>query len=355
MILLQKYFAAANTNRGFVGWFDNIFNPRYLERTYIIKGGSGTGKSTLMKKIAKRAEACSYECEYFYCSSDPESLDGIIVHKKDGGSFAMLDGTAPHTVDPKYPGAADEIINLGEYWCADLLRAQRDEIVALCDKKSRFYATAYSDFSAAGTLLGYIKNEVQSALMKDKLDAASMRLLTKRMHECRIKKGKGIRRIRGLSALSCRGEVTFDSFSDVKVVLSAVDVWGSVTFLFDSLIECADKLGLSYDRAPMPLIPELTEAIRFPELSMSVVSEPCRTDMRLINMSRFVDREKLAMCDRSRIRLMKKAVAELKESGLSKLTAAKECHDSVERIYIGAMDFTRLEAAGERIIERVFM
>ncbi|MDO7203979.1 hypothetical protein Q5M85_07220 [Paraclostridium bifermentans] len=28
----------------------------------------------------------------------------------------MLDATAPHIIDPKNPGAIDEILDLGRYW-----------------------------------------------------------------------------------------------------------------------------------------------------------------------------------------------------------------------------------------------
>ncbi len=350
---MSNYFAAANTENGFVSWFSDIFDPRKLSRTYIIKGGSGTGKSTLMKKVAEKAENAGGSCEYFYCSSDPTSLDGIIITAPDGETTAMLDGTAPHLTDPKYPGAADEIVNLGEYWCSDILKAQRDEIVALTDKKARLYREAYSFFSSAGALYRSQLKEAESFLLREKLDAAVTRLLTKRMHECRVKGGKGVRRLRGLSALSTRGEAHFDSFEDVKHVCLAVDAVGTAPFLFDALIAAAERLGLSYDRAPMALIPELTEAIRFPELSMSVVSETALSDAKPINMTRFVDREALYGCDRTRRRLIGKATRELTLSGLDKLAEVNRIHSAVEKIYIGAMDFTRLETAASRLIERM--
>ena len=44
------YFAAANTYKGFESFFDEIFNTEKLERIYILKGGPGAGKSTLMQR-----------------------------------------------------------------------------------------------------------------------------------------------------------------------------------------------------------------------------------------------------------------------------------------------------------------
>lgn len=350
---LRKYFAAANTEKGFVCWFDSIFNPRAFERTYIIKGGSGTGKSTLMKAAAKRAESAGGVCEYFHCSSDPSSLDGLIINFPDGRRISMLDGTAPHTTDPKYPGAFDEIINLGRYWCDELLKADKDNIARLSDKKARFYKDAYRSLSYAGTLYRALCAEIAPIILKEKLDAACARLITKRMHECRVRSGAGAVRELALSAITAQGEAYFDSFSDSEAVYIAADVGDSTGLLFDALIETAKRYSLSYDRAPMPLIPEITEAIRFPELSMSIVRKSDRADTKTINMARFIDRDGFASLDRTRRKLIKKTCLELVTDATEKLSLAARAHADLEKIYTGAMDFSRLEEAREKILTRM--
>lgn len=105
-----RTFLAANTPNG----FKSVFEP-FLEgkTTYIIKGGPGTGKSGLMKKIAAEAVRRGEFAELIHCSSDPESLDGVYIPSRN---VAICDGTAPHTLDPKYPGAAGGIIDLGRFW-----------------------------------------------------------------------------------------------------------------------------------------------------------------------------------------------------------------------------------------------
>ena len=52
----RHYFAAANTADGFVSFFDSVFNNRNISKVYILKGGPGVGKSTIMKKAAIIAE-----------------------------------------------------------------------------------------------------------------------------------------------------------------------------------------------------------------------------------------------------------------------------------------------------------
>ena len=49
-----------------------------------------------MKKTAAVMLDHGYDVEYMHCSSDNNSLDGIVIPKI---GVAMIDGTAPHVVD----------------------------------------------------------------------------------------------------------------------------------------------------------------------------------------------------------------------------------------------------------------
>ena len=322
---------------------------------YIIKGGSGTGKSTLMKKLAAKAEEIGGVCERFYCSSDPTSLDGIIANMPNGKRIAMLDGTAPHTHDPKYPGAAEAIVDLGKYWCEDILKGQREEIITLSDKKACLFGEAYGYFGAASTLLLSSINEARGALLFDKLNAACERLLMQRMHECKVKGSAGAVSIRGLSALSTHGEVHFNSFDDAEKVCLVNDLYDTAPLLFEAMLDTALKLGLNVCRAPIPLMPEFTEALYFPELSLSIVSHTEKSDVKLLNMSRFIQRDLLSGEMRVHRRLIRKSAYELLETGLARLSEVRTVHGELEKIYIGAMDFTRLGEATRRLLETIFI
>ena len=148
----KRFFAASNTERGFLSYFSEIFRER-AERCYIIKGGPGTGKSRLMREMGTAAESSGYGVEYYYCSSDPDSLDGIFA-ERGGESFAVLDGTAPHSEDLIYPGCVDNIIDLGRFWDSHTLRERRREIVLFGDSKKKAYASAYRALSAYGLITG---------------------------------------------------------------------------------------------------------------------------------------------------------------------------------------------------------
>ena len=109
---MNKHFlASANTCKGFKNNFNSI-NISSNGFTYILKGGPGTGKSTIMKRFGKSYEDKGYDVEYFYCSSDPESLDGVFIPKKN---ISIVDGTAPHITEATVPGIKEKIINVGAF------------------------------------------------------------------------------------------------------------------------------------------------------------------------------------------------------------------------------------------------
>ena len=119
------------------------------QRLYIIKGGPGTGKSTLMRKVADEAEKNGMDSELIFCSSDPSSLDGVIIPSLD---TAIVDGTAPHLMDASLPGTKDEILNLGQFWNSDELYARRDDIELLGKRKSKAYKRVFTYLSAMGEI-----------------------------------------------------------------------------------------------------------------------------------------------------------------------------------------------------------
>ena len=43
-----------------------------------------------------------YDVELHYCSSDFDSLDAIVIEEL---KVALMDGTAPHVMEPEIPGS----------------------------------------------------------------------------------------------------------------------------------------------------------------------------------------------------------------------------------------------------------
>ncbi len=141
---VSQYFPGAITYRGYVSYWDS--NLEGLEQIYILKGGPGTGKATLIRQIAEAMTEAGHDAELLWCSSDVRSLDGVIF--RDAG-LAILDGTAPHTRDPKYPGVRDILVDLGRYWDREVLQKNRKEIISLTDENKALYQEVYDQLKKA--------------------------------------------------------------------------------------------------------------------------------------------------------------------------------------------------------------
>lgn len=88
-------FSGALTPQGQAIYYNEL--TKGIENRYILKGRAGSGKSTLMRKVASAAITKGYEVEVYYCGLDPKSIDMVVIREL---SLAILDGTAPHEVEP---------------------------------------------------------------------------------------------------------------------------------------------------------------------------------------------------------------------------------------------------------------
>lgn len=92
-----RYFLGANSPQGFYSLYDQLIKIEDAAAVYILKGGAGCGKSTLMRQVALAAEDENEQVEYILCSGDPDSLDAIVLPAQ---GVALVDGTAPHAAAP---------------------------------------------------------------------------------------------------------------------------------------------------------------------------------------------------------------------------------------------------------------
>lgn len=106
----HRYLGAASP----IGAIDFVPNITEGVKRCFLKGRAGTGKSTLLKKIAKKAEDAGFIVEIYHCGFDPQSLDMVIVRELD---FAIFDSTAPHEYFPSRDD--DEVFDTYKEFCTD--------------------------------------------------------------------------------------------------------------------------------------------------------------------------------------------------------------------------------------------
>ncbi|MBQ5389306.1 MAG: hypothetical protein IIU58_00185, partial [Clostridia bacterium] len=104
--------------------------------------------------------------EEFHCASDPDSLDAVRVIEL---GTVLLDGTAPHSIDPVLPGVDDEVIDLGHFKNRTAFAKHRGELQALFRENKAHYAAAYACLGAAYTLKKQAFTAAKTAVDMDKL------------------------------------------------------------------------------------------------------------------------------------------------------------------------------------------
>ena len=150
--LETRYFLSAMTGAGYYALHRQFLRPP--ERYFcILKGGPGVGKSTFMRRVHAALCANGEPSTLYFCSGDPDSLDSVAVPH---AGLLILDGTAPHIVDPEIPGARDSIINLGECLNEPAMRPRLPHIRACmgdhaaCSRRARACLAAAAALTEAG-------------------------------------------------------------------------------------------------------------------------------------------------------------------------------------------------------------
>ena len=91
------FYLGANSPGGFYSLYDELLRPEEARSIYILKGGPGCGKSSLMRRVGAAMEEHGLDVEYIVCSGDPDSLDAVVIPAL---KTALVDGTAPHGTAP---------------------------------------------------------------------------------------------------------------------------------------------------------------------------------------------------------------------------------------------------------------
>lgn len=350
---IKKVFPGGNTSRGFHSFYDQII-PEDAARIFIIKGGPGVGKSSFMKTIAEEFLKQGYDVEFHYCSSDNKSLDGLVIKK---ANVALLDGTAPHVVDPKNPGAVDEILNLGEYWNESGLVKDKHEIINYNRQiKMRFFS-AYRYLESAREMQDDMEVIIGEGIDQEKLNILKIKLRTELVDGVSVTNKAPVIRNLFDSAITPDGLV---DYIDTIVLGNYICYYlkdGVGTVSTDILAYLAKEYnlkGYAVELYHQPLNPERLQTLVVEGLKIAVTVNP-KMEARayqiidlntVIDQEKFEDKEELLAKDRVMYALML-------EEGIRRIRLAKLLHDEMEKSYVGNMDFAGIAELRNKVVERI--
>ena len=352
-----QYFLGANSPQGFYSLYDQLLSPETANAIYIIKGGPGCGKSTLMRQVAAQAAQAGETAEYILCSGDPDSLDGVVLPRLKA---ALVDGTAPHVIEPKYPGVVEQYVNLGVCYDREGLQAVREELQGCMRGYKEHYQRAYRCLGAAAE----IREDVRDTLMTEELEAKLAKrargILSRELKPRKTGEAGAVKQ-RFLGAVTHKGVLTLYGTASAQCtrIYELSDRYGLAHPLLARLLSGAVLGGYDVVACPDPMAPQRLAHLLVPEAGLAFVTStpaqpyPGRACRRL-RLETMADQDLLRRC-RPRLRFALKVSAALVEEAVDSLAQAKAMHDELEGLYHPYVDFGRGALEGERIAGEILV
>ena len=350
-----SYFLGANSPSGFFSLYSELISPRDARAIYLLKGGAGCGKSTLMRRVEQAAREAGLQTECILCSGDPDSLDAVLLPEL---GVALADATAPHVMEPKFPGVVERYVNLGDCYDCAALQGVRNEIIGCMTDYPACYARAYRCLEAASELSEDVRTSLLTPQVSQRLSRRARGILRREL-KGRSGSEKGRVKQRFLSAITHKGPICL--FETVQLLCPRVCVLEDTCSLgHDLLLEVltgATQSGYDVVACPDPMAPERLAHLLIPEAGLAfVTSTPTLPypgqSVRRVRLDNIIDASPMHT-GRPRLRFALKVSSALREEAVASLAQAKALHDDLERLYNPHVDFARIHRMAEDIINEI--
>lgn len=266
-------------------------------------------------------------------------------------------------VDPKNPGAVDEIIHLGDYWNEAGLRANKTQILALNREVGRLFKRAYSYLAAANLFLEEVRGYYRDtgAFNVGAFDRLSLELT----HEIfdGQKRETDHPKSRHLFATANTPDGSISYLDTIvghlkkRYIINGDDGTGKTT-LVARLLDAAMMRGFNVEAFHCALDPSRVEHLVIPALDVAVINavephfyRPHNGDIVIDTTScvkPVADQKMLAERDTAR-----EMYRRCMEEATDFISRAKKTHDEMETYYIPHMNFADIEARRQKTLTRI--
>ncbi|MDC3412156.1 PRK06851 family protein [Aquibacillus sp. 3ASR75-11] len=349
-----NYYAGGNTAKGFYGVFES--NMQGLERVFILKGGPGTGKSTLLKKLGEAWKEKGYDIERIHCSSDNNSLDGLIIPAL---KFGMFDGTAPHVLEPSVPGAIEEYVNLGVAWDSNRLAEQKDVIQKYQEKISDAFQAAYDSFATGLRVHDELEEIYISNMDFEKADDVTRNLIERLYQDNKVVGKNANVKHRFFGAATPEGSVDFipNITENIKKRFFIKGRAGTgKSTLLKKIAAAAEERGFDVEVYHCGFDPESLDMVIVRELDFCLFDStdpheyfPDRPSDEVIDLYELTVNSGTDEKFEKDIKQLTDEYKSFMKKGTSYLQEAKRLHDKLENIYVDSIDFSITDTIYEEI------
>jgi hypothetical protein len=339
---IRRMFPGGNTSQGFFSYYDNILSQEDAKKIIILKGGPGVGKSTFMKLIGMEMVEKGFDVEFMQCSSDNKSLDGIVIPLI---KVAIIDGTAPHMVDPKNPGAVDEIINLGDFWDGEGISENKEAILKLNREINELFIRAYRYLKASAIFHEDTKIINRQAIDKAKVNLVAEEIIKENFSDTGVSTKMGKNRHLFASAITPDGLKNYlETVLITKKVYFIKGQQGTGTeTLLEKVRQAAVERGFDAESYYCALHPGKLEHLLIPQKDISFTTE---NDYHKVNTGRYREYDLNEFLDKDvvkeNIKILqynKSMFEQILAKAVETIKMAKYTHDEIENYYIPNMDF----------------
>lgn len=348
-----SFFLGANSANGFVSLYDHIIDRETANRVYILKGSPGSGKSSFMRQVGKQITAAGYESHTITCSNDPDSLDGIVFPQL---GVALMDGTAPHVVEPLIPECVDTLVNLGQWIDKQSLFPFRHEILSLIQQKKKPYESAARCLQAAQVLEDEAFNMMITSDSIRKIERRAKGIISRE-----IRPGaQGPVKECFLSAITPKGLIChFDTARALCPRLYLLkDNYGLAHLMLAPILKAVRQQNLPAYACYNPLRPGTQlESLLLPTLGVGFITAndilPYQGDsFRRVRLDACLDAD-LVQMHKQRLRFLTKCKRAFLDEAVDMLAQAHEIHDKLEAIYNPHVDFQNILLKADSVAQEI--
>ena len=341
MALVTNFFAGANSGEGFQNLFPEMVDIEHTYDLMVLKGGPGVGKATFMREIGRGMEQAGTAVEYLWCSGDPDSLDGVVLPEL---RCAVVDGTSPHVVEPKYPAAVDRYVDLGRFYDLTAAKAAAEEAKAYTHAYQAAYVRAYHNLKAARQVELDTVTAVRKSFDRERAQRRVEGVIARELRQSGGETGKTTRRF--LGSITHKGYIwRFDSVDALcPKVYELADSWELAGEMLARLHDAAAERGWDTIACAAPEEPDRLEHLLIPGLGLAFVTSRPGMDygtkpFRRIRLDAMAEPQ-----GKARLRFQTRMAALLREEGVLALKEAKSFHDKLEAVYNPYVDFDGVRA-----------